>query len=798
LGQNYIVFSITNHTERRNNHPFCKKSRFFAPNSLNLIIMFGKNNLFGVFLGVLCTFTVPLLAQNSTNKTDFQIHIKKATTPFRVDGDLSETAWADAEKVHIGRVHYPQNGDSAKLRTEAQITYDDHFIYVGFTCFDDGKYVVQSLKRDVNYFMSDAMAVSFDPIEAQANGVLFGVNTEGVQSEGILGGEDPDWAWDTKWFSEVKKAADRWTVEIAIPFKSLRYDPRKTTWSITFTRNAIENGGQYYTWTKVPQQFFGISLAFMGTLVWDAAPPAEKSNIAFTPYVGGGLSKDYEAKKDVQTVKNAGLDAKIALTSSLNLDATINPDFSQIEVDEQVTNLTRFNVIFPERRTFFLENSDVLTEFGIPPARPFFSRRIGLDSTNKTVPITYGLRLSGNLTPSVRVNAFNMHTKGSIRAYDNNYTAVAFQKSFWGRSYAKIGFLNRQAFTKFEPSKTNYGRNLLLAYVLRSTDNKWETWGELHNSFKKDVKDENQYASIGVQYRDNNWSVIQDFTSVGTNYYADMGNLNRIENYDAVRDTTIRLGFKHSYTNVGYVTRPKNSKISEHNVSLENYIAWNPNNSLSLWSDQLYYNLTFTNTAQLSIGVDKAIENVPFPFSFSEGNVLIFGKYDYTSGSISYDTDTRKTFSGRIRARVGGFYSGEQIGLSVSATYRVQPWGKFSLKLDWNRIELPPSTPSVSGVTKLILLSPKSEISLNRNLHWTTFFQFNTQANNFNINSRLQYRFRPMSDLFLVYTDNYYTDDERDSARNLLHSAFDKKNRALVCKMTYWFNQMPSFSRSRK
>jgi Domain of unknown function (DUF5916)/Carbohydrate family 9 binding domain-like len=750
--------------------------------------MFCKTYTVGVLMSAFLAFVAPLFAQNSTNKTDFQIHIKKATTPIKLDGDLSEGAWSAAEKVRSFRVHYPQNGDSAKLATEAQLTYDEHFIYIGFTCFDDGKYIVQSLKRDVNYWSSDAMAVLLDPIESQVNGVLFGVNTEGVQSEGILAGDDPDWAWDNKWFSEVKKAADRFTIEIAIPFKSLRYDPKKTTWSVNFVRNSIENGGQYYTWTKVPQQFDGINLSFMGTLVWDAPPPAEKSNIALTPYIAGGLSKDYENKTALDKNFSGGLDAKMALTSSLNLDATINPDFSQIEVDEQVTNLTRFNIIFPERRTFFLENSDVLTEFGIPPARPFFSRRIGLDADNKTVPIVYGVRLSGNLTPSVRVNAFNMHTKTAGANDGNNYSAAAIQKSFWGRSYVKAGFLNRQAFNKFEPSKTDYGRNLLLTYVLRSTDNKWETWGELHNAFKENVKTDNQYASLGVQYRNNNWSFIQDFTSIGTNYYADMGNLNRIENYDAVRDTTIRLGFKHSYTNIGYVKRPKNSPITEHSAGLENYIAWNPNGTLSQWFDQLSYDLTFRNTAELNTEITKTTENVPFPFSFSDDNTLIYGRYNYTSASVRYATDSRKAFSGRIKATAGGFYSGRQVGLSVSATYRVQPWGKFSLKLDWNRIELPPINPSVSGVTRLILLSPKSEISFNRNLHWTTFFQFNTQANNFNINSRLQYRFRPMSDLFLVYTDNYFTDDERDSAQKLLHSSFDKKNRALVFKLNYWLN----------
>ncbi len=741
--------------------------------------------LFAVAL--LSVFT-PLFAQNNTNKTDCQIHIKKATSPLKIDGDLSEAAWANAEKVRSFRVHYPQNGDSARLGTEAQLTYDDHFIYVGFTCFDDGKYVVQSLKRDVDFWSSDAMEVLFDPIESQVNGVLFGVNTEGVQSEGILAGDDPDWAWDNKWFSEVRKAAGRWTVEIAIPFKTLRYDPKKTTWSINFARNAIENGGQYYTWTRVPQQFDGISLAFMGTLVWDAPPPSEKSNVAFIPYVGGGVSKDYLNKKNAETVKSVGLDAKVALTASLNLDATINPDFSQIEVDEQVTNLTRFNVIFPERRTFFLENSDVLTQFGIPPARPFFSRRIGLDDNNQTVPILYGVRLSGNLTPSVRVNAFNMHTKTAGTNDGNNYSAVAVQKSFWGRSFVKAGLLNRQGFSKFDPDKADYGRNLMLVTSLRSKDNKWEVWGEGHRAFKRGVTKDNNYASTGFEYKNNNWGILQDFTHIGTNYYADMGNLNRIENYDAVRDTTVRLGFTHSFTQIDYAMRPKNSEVAEHAAGIENYVVWNPNGSLNEWFNRFRYFLTFRNTSSVQIRIDRTNVDVPFPFSFSDNNALIFGKYNYTYSSIDFQSDNRKALSGTFRYTSGEFYNGSQIGLSASATYRIQPWGRFSLKMNWNRIKLPPNDPSVSGVTKLLLVSPKSEISFNRNVHWTTFFQFNTQSNNFNINSRLQWRFRPMSDFFLVYTDNYFADEERDLVRNVSYSRFDKKNRALVCKLTYWLN----------
>jgi hypothetical protein len=392
------------------------------------------------------------------------------------------------------------------------------------------------------------------------------------------------------------------------------------------------------------------------------------------------------------------------------------------------------------------------------------------------------------LTPSVRVNAFNMHTKTAGTNDGNNYSAAAIQKSFWGRSYAKAGFLNRQGFSKFEPSQTDYGRNLMFLTSLRSKDNKWEVWGEGHHAFKRGVTKDNNYASTGFQYSSNNWSVLQDFTHIGTNYYADMGNLNRIDNYDAVRDTTVRLGFTHSFTQIDYALRPKNSEVAEHAAGIENYMVWNPNGSLNEWFNRFRYFLTFRNTSSVQIRIDRTNVDVPFPFSFSDNNALIFGKYNYTYSSVDFQSDNRKALSGTFRYTSGEFYNGSQIGLSASATYRIQPWGRFSLKMNWNRIKLPPNDPSVSGVTKLLLISPKSEISFNRNVHWTTFFQFNTQSNNFNINSRLQWRFRPMSDFFLVYTDNYFADDERDSARNLLYSRFDKKSRALVCKLTYWLN----------
>ena len=214
-------------------------------------------------------------------------------------------------------------------------------------------------------------------------------NTAGVQFEALLGGGsfvrggggrggNFTQAWDQTWFSEAKVYDNYWTVEIAIPFKSLRY-AEKGEWGINFSRG-LSSQNQFHSWVPIPVQFMTIDLGHTGALVWDDVPKKSKSNISVVPYVLASTNKNIETAEDAVNNVRVGGDAKIAITPSLNLDLTINPDFSQVDVDEQVTNLTTVNIRFPERRLFFLENSDIFSEIGIPPMRPFFSRRIGLDA----------------------------------------------------------------------------------------------------------------------------------------------------------------------------------------------------------------------------------------------------------------------------------------------------------------------------------------------------------------------------------------------------------------------------------
>ena len=162
-----------------------------------------------------------------------------------------------------------------------------------------------------------------------------------------------------------------------------------------------------------------------------------------------------------------------------------------------------------------------------------------------------------------------------------------------------------------------------------------------------------------------------------------------------------------------------------------------------------------------------------FPVSFTGNIPLPKGSYIYNQYSLGYSSDFRKTFGFSLNVGAGGFYNGDYKSLGAGISFRKQPHVNVALNAEYNKLVFP----ATYGSTELFLLSSRVEINFSTAIFWTSFLQYNTQRNNFNINSRLQYRFRPMSDFFLVYTDNYFTDP-----------LFKNKNRAIVFKINYWLN----------
>lgn len=713
----------------------------------------------------------------------YQLHIKKSAAALKVDGLLDEAAWQHADSTSLFWMKFPRDdvyADSS-FKSLVKVTYDDNFLYVGAVLYEEAPFVGVSLKRDSRIRENDGLGVVLDPINKKTNGFYFSVTAFNVQADDQLNasnGGDIDFSWDNKWYSETKQYDHFFTIEMAIPFKTLRYDKNNTSWGINFIRS-YRKGNEFHTWTRIPVNFPGVDLGYLGGLKWDAPPPAAGSNIAMIPYITGQASQDVESGKDVIEAKpNAGFDSKIALNSNLNLDLTVNPDFSQIEVDRQVTNLTRFSIFFPERRTFFLENSDIFSAYGIPPIQPFYSRRIGLDQNAQPIPILLGARVTGNVTDKTRIGIMSMQTGEKGETPSQNYSAISVQQQVLKRSIIKVYGLSRQAFMSDEElAKADpidkYGRNAGTELNYNSENGAWSAWGAIHKSFKSGINSNNNFWNSGFGYEGRNFSGFIDYADVGVNYYADMGFVNRIDNYDQQRDTSIRVGFRHWYNEMEYTFRPEKGPLQTHGLSVSSFYALNADNSFSERSNEFEYSFGFSNSSDLSLNFSNQSVQLLFPIGFTDGIPLPTGRYEFNQYSVEYFSDNRKNFSWNISGVVGGFYNGTYQQLSGGITLRKQPWLTVDINAEFNRLKFP----EPYGSTDLFLLAPRIEINFSTAIFWTTFIQYNTQNNNFNINSRLQWRYKPMSDLFVVYTDNYF-------AEPFLKS----RNRSLVFKLNYWLN----------
>ncbi len=730
---------------------------------------------------------VPLLciyfsaAQNSATNSlqeQFQIHIKKTHGVIKLDGILDEADWKDAEPSSPFWRKFPSDNVRPKRQTEVRITYNDQYIYFGFVVHDSSNQVVQSLKRDGGHELNDAVGIILDPINQRTNGFFFVVNAFNTQTDDQLNGTSNQLtlSWDNKWYSETKRYDDKWVAEIAIPFKTIRYTSDKTLWGINFLRSDLKTN-EYSTWTKMPLNFRAFDLGYTGSLIWDAPPPSAGSNVSFIPYVTGGVNGNKEENEPTKATGNAGFDAKVALSSALNLDLTVNPDFSQIEVDKQVTNLTRFSIFFPERRTFFLENADLFSEYGIPPIRPFYSRRIGLDNDGNKIPILFGARLSGNVAKRTRIGIMSMETGRKDGFAGQNYSAISISQSVLKRSVVRGYFLNQQSFLNSDEKAADplkqYGRNAGADFNYSNLDGTWAAWAAYHQSFKPGIKSDNLYLDAGINYSTRKFGFVMDVSQVGTNYYTDMGYVERILNYDAARDTSIRVGFKHVFTEINYRIIPPNGAGIRHTFNFTNYYVVYPNNSFNEMTQELNYNMEFRNTSSINVLATRDDVQLLYPISFTDKVPLPADRYKFQYASVDYFTDTRKVFSFTGGLGGGSFYNGRFRQLKGGITFRRQPYFAFAIEAQYNKL----SFPDPYGATELFLIAPRIEINFSTKLFWTTFLQYNTQANNFNINSRFQWRYKPMSDLFVVYTDNYFTDP-----------LFKNKNRALVFKLNYWLN----------
>ncbi len=707
-------------------------------------------------------------------KQIFRLEISETDMPVVIDGVLDDAVWANANVGSDFWQKVPFFAEGAEPRTEVMLTFDEDNLYVAAKCYQKEDVIIQSLKRD-EYWDSDGIAIVLDPLNSRTNGFLFGVTAAGQQWDALRSPEDINSDWSNKWYSEVHIEEEFWSMEMAIPFRILRFGKDGKEWGMNFVRNHI-NENEFHNWTAVPESFWPPDVAFAGALVFDKAPTPKKGNFNLIPFVTGSMNKLVGEPTEFDA--STGLDARVSLSPTLNLDLTFNPDFSQIEVDELVTNLTRFNIFLPEKRTFFLENGDLFADYGYSAVRPFFSRRIGLDSERQAVPILYGARLTGNINKTMRLGVMNIHSLKSDFSFAQNNSALSLQKNF-GRSYIRGLFLNRQAFDKAEAVDKDYGRNTSLGGAYISDNGKISSWASMHHSYKPEISGSNGFYTYGIEYRDPSWELLLASATVQENYFADMGFVQRLENYDAARDTIIRVGFNDNIARVGYRIRPKEGIVNRHEISLTSVYYTNTDWSFNELFSEFNYAIAFRNTSEFELEFTYNNIELLFPFSFVSGaEPLPAKRYKYNNVSASYSSDERKLVRFGLGGQTGGFYNGTLSRAELDVNFRIQPWGNLGFGYQWNNLDFP----DPYGDEIITALLSKLEIGFSRNLLWTTLFQYVDQNEFMGINSRLQWRFSPMSDLYLVFVDNYDVFNGLGNGREI-----KTNNRALVLKVNYWY-----------
>jgi hypothetical protein len=675
--------------------------------------------------------------------------------------------------------YFPSDTSLSKFPTRVKVAFDDTNLYLAAIMENTGprKYVSTSLRRDYRGEQNDGISFVFDTFNDLTNAFQFGVNPYGVQREALLanGGsrsEDLNLAWDNKWYSEAKIMENHWQVEVIIPLSTIRFKEGAQNWNVNFYR-IDSHTGERSTWAPIPRNIPIITTAFLRKMIFEEPLQKKGANVSLIPYVAGRTARNFLENSSEALTPAIGGDAKIGIGPAMNLDLTFNPDFSQVEVDQQVTNLDRFEIFFPERRQFFLENGDLFDSFGQPRSRPFFSRRIGVDidsATGQNVQskIIYGARLSGKLNENWRVGAMNMQTATDEDAgiVGKNFTVLALQRKVFERSNIGLIYVNKESLALdeyqqlFDPSA--YNRLLGVDYNLNSANGKWTGKVFYHRTFESEKVDKPYSFNAYLLYNDLHWNWTFSIQDVGKSYNPEVGFVPRSD-------------FKRINPDLTYLFYPKSKFINRHGPKLEFEGLWNETLGTTDRDINLGYIVRFNSLAELEVTQRNRYVYLfsNFDPTRSGGAPLAAGTdYSYQNVLVEFRSNPRKKLNVGVVGEFGEYFTGSIQRITSQTGLRLGYLANISMNFNYARIRLPQPQRDAD----LILVGPRIDLTLTKDLFWTTFVQYNSQIDNMNINTRIQWRYAPVSDFFLVYTDNYFPGD------------FLPKQRSLVFKLNYWLN----------
>jgi hypothetical protein len=734
-----------------------------------------------VFSALVCAAALPISAQQTSRPAAAAAGRRavatRASEPPAIDGQLDERVWQQATPVTDFVQAEPVEGQPASERTEVRLLYDDRAIYVGVMCYDsDPAHIVTvDSRRDSALTGQDSFQLIFDTYHDRQNGFIFGTTPLGLQYDAQVRNEGEQQStgapslgrtntgsggglnvnWDGAWDVKTKVLENGWSAEFMIPLRTLRYGPPPQLWGLNFAR-AIERKREQVYWSPVSRVYNITRLSSAGELrdLNVAAP----RNFKVMPYALASANRNFTPGATTDGDGDWGVDAKIGVTSSMNLDLTYNTDFAQVEVDEQQVNLTRFNLLFPEKRPFFLENRGLFAVGKNGEIDLFFSRRIGITDNGALVPIRGGARLSGKAA-GLNIGLLDMQTEDVGRVAANNFGAVRVARDLPNRSSVGGIMVSRVA-TGSLAGHDNWNRTW-------GVDGKWgigEAWtltGFAARTETPGATDRERAFSSAVQYQTRKRRTFYEYTEVGADFNPEVGFLERSD------------GFRQLFT--GWYENVRTPWLSKHGLR-----EWRPHYSYeSFWGfDGFQETATlhmdnawdFENGNTFSPAFNVQWEGLREPFEVYPGVIVPAGSYTSPHAAGMGNTDRRKWISLSGSYAIGGFLSGTQD--SWAPQLNIRKGGAFTSSVRWtiNDIHLP------QGDFQTNLGSLRLGYNFTPSVNTQALIQYNDRTRRWSTNLRFNWQRDAATGLYVVYNDTEG------------FSGFGPVNRAFVVKYSHLFD----------
>jgi hypothetical protein len=727
-------------------------------------------------IAVLCSLLHPsgAAAQPPERRT---VHATRIQAPIDVDGRLDEAFYTQVAPISDFIQIEPQDGAAATEKTEMWIAFDEDNIYVSFRCWESrmDRVTAKEMRRDntVIWGGDDNVVYYFDTFNDGRNGFQFVMNSIGGRTDGQAyndGAYNGD--WNGVWDLATSRFEGGWTVETAVPFKSLRYRPgAEQTWGINVVRtNRWKNEVSFLN--KVPKERGQAGVHFSsvtGQLLGIVAPSGSR-NIEIKPYAisnvnGASAVPGGSVRNDLD--HNIGVDAKYGVTQNLNLDLTYNTDFAQVEADQQQVNLTRFSLFFPEKRDFFLENAGTfafggasLSNSGDTPIL-FYSRRIGLER-GQAVPIRGGGRLTGKVG-RYTLGVVNMQTSDepAANAVPTNFSVVRVKRDLLRRSSVGVLMTGRTGSGTGPGGSVQdnfaYGLDTTFAFFQNLSMNAYWARTEDNAASRRPGEGNRDSYRGNFDYNGDRYGLMLDRLRVGDAFAPGVGYVRRVD----MRKTAGEVRFS---------PRPKGrSRVRKWIYQgTVNYIE-NGANRLESREQQGEFGIDFQNSDQFRTAYISTYEFLPAPFRISRDVTLPTGGYSFDNLRVEYNRNNRNALSGNMAFETGEFYNGKRTAFSV-ASGRTSITARFLVEPTYtvNFVDLD------EGSFTSQLIGSRISYSTSPFMFTSALVQYNSESHSVSANVRLRWEYRPGSELFIVYND------ERDTFGRRFP---DLMNRAFIVKV---------------